>query len=75
MVQELLAEGLPLLEPYLSSSVKIRESHERATPLIYLASKHKLTQEYIALHARLEERRPATRAEARSSGERTYAYW
>lgn len=75
MAQELLAEGLPLLEPYLSSSVKIRESHERAKPLIYLAPKHKLTQEYIALHAGLGEGRQGERADARSSHERTYAYW
>jgi chromosome partitioning protein len=57
MVQELLDEGLPLLQPYLSSSVKVRESHERAEPLIYLTPKHKLTQEYVALHSALEERR------------------
>ena len=75
MVQELLAEGLPVLEPYLSSSVKVRESHERAKPLIHLAPKHKLTQEYIALHAGLVGRRPGERADARSSQERTYSYW
>jgi chromosome partitioning protein len=57
LVQELLAEGLPVLEPYLSSSVKVRESHERAMPLIDLDPKHKLTQEYMALHAGLEARR------------------
>jgi len=57
MVQELLDEGLPLLQPYLSSSVKIRESHERAMPLIYFTPKHKLTQEYLALHSALEQRR------------------
>jgi chromosome partitioning protein len=75
MVQELLAEGLPLLEPYLSCSVKVRESHERAQPLVYLAPKHKLTQEYIALHAGLEDGRQGERADARSSQERTHAYW
>jgi chromosome partitioning protein len=57
MVQELIAEGLPILEPYLSSSVKVRESHECAKPLVYLAPKHKLTQEFVALHSALEERR------------------
>jgi chromosome partitioning protein len=55
MVQELVAEGLPVLEPYLSSSVKVRESHECAKPLVYLAPKHKLTQEFVALHSALEE--------------------
>ena len=75
MVQELLTEGLPLLEPYLSSSVKVRESHERSKPLIYLSPKHKLTQEYVALHVGLEKGRPAERADAHSSQERTYAYF
>lgn len=50
MVQELIGEGLPVLQPYLSSSVKIRESHEQSKPMIHLDPKHKLSQEYIALH-------------------------
>lgn len=57
IVQELIDAGLPVLQPYLSCSVKVRESHERATPLIYLTPKHKLTQQYVALHTGLEERR------------------
>jgi chromosome partitioning protein len=57
MVQELIGEGLPVVQPYLSSSVRIRESHERAQPLIYLMPKHKVSQEYVALHSALEERR------------------
>ncbi|MDE1950163.1 MAG: ParA family protein [Burkholderiales bacterium] len=48
-VQELIDEGLPVLEPYLSSSVKIKESHERALPMIHLDARHKLSQEYLAL--------------------------
>ena len=50
MVQELIDEGLPVLEPYLGSSVRIRESHEQALPMIFLDPGHKLTQEFIALH-------------------------
>lgn len=53
MVDELCAEGLPLLEPYLSSSVKIRESHEQSKPMIYLDPRHKLSQEFTALYQRL----------------------
>ena len=49
-VQELIDEGLPVLQPYLSASVKIRESHERATPMVHLDPRHKLTQEFVALH-------------------------
>ncbi|MBP9908610.1 MAG: ParA family protein [Rubrivivax sp.] len=48
-VQELVDEGLPVLEPYLSASVKIKESHEQASPMIHLDPRHKLTQEFVAL--------------------------
>jgi chromosome partitioning protein len=57
MVQDMIDEGLPVLQPYLASSIKVRESHETAKPLIYYAPKHKLTQGYVALHSALEERR------------------
>jgi chromosome partitioning protein len=49
-VRELVAEGLPVLEPYLSASVKIKESHELARPMIHLDPKHRLTQEFVQLH-------------------------
>jgi chromosome partitioning protein len=57
LVRELIGEGLPVLEPYLSFSVRVRESHERAAPLIYLMPQHKLTHEYVGLHCTLEQRR------------------
>lgn len=50
VVQELIDEGLPVLQPYLSSSVKIKESHQQARPMIHLDARHKLTLEMIALH-------------------------
>ena len=50
MVQELIDEGLPVLQPYLGSSVRIRESHEQSLPMIFLDPGHKLTQEFVALH-------------------------
>ena len=50
LVQELIDEGLPVLQPYLSSSVKIKESHQQARPMIHLDARHKLTLEMIALH-------------------------
>ncbi|WP_180683056.1 ParA family protein [Tepidicella baoligensis] len=53
LVQELVDEGLPVLEPYLPASVKVRESHQLARPMIHLDSKHKLTQALWALHERL----------------------
>lgn len=52
-VRELVEEGLPVLTPYLSASVKIRESHELARPMIHLDPRHKVTQEFVALYASL----------------------
>lgn len=50
LVQELIDEGLPVLRPYLSASVKVKESHQQARPMIHLDARHKLTQELQALH-------------------------
>lgn len=53
MVDELKAEGLPLFDSKLSSSVKIRESHDRGLPMIHLDARHKLSLEYQALYEEL----------------------
>jgi chromosome partitioning protein len=53
-VQELIDEGLPVLQPYLGSSVKVRESHEAAMPLIHLAPSHPLTVSFGALYDALD---------------------
>jgi chromosome partitioning protein len=53
IVEELQAEGLPIMETYLSSSVKIRESRNKSKPMVYLAPKHKLAIEFQALYERL----------------------
>ncbi|OQW87046.1 MAG: cobyric acid synthase [Rhodoferax ferrireducens] len=50
MVAELIEEGLPVLQPYLPSSVRIRESHEQCLPMIYLDPNHKITLALIELH-------------------------
>ncbi|MAR90014.1 MAG: ParA family protein [Pseudomonadota bacterium] len=49
IVDELREEGLPILDTYISSSVKMRESHDAGVPLVHLAPKHKLTSEFMAL--------------------------
>jgi len=56
LVQELQDEGLPVLQPYLSASVKIKESHQQARPMVHLEPRHKLTQEFLALHEALLNR-------------------
>ena len=50
MVAELIEEGLPVLQPYLPSSVRIRESHEQSLPMIYLDPSHKITLALVELH-------------------------
>ena len=54
-VQELLAEELPVLSPYISSSVKIRESHSACKPMPFYQPKHKVSEEFCELYGVLEE--------------------
>jgi len=54
MVDELKAEGLPVFGSKISSSIKIRESHDRGLPMIHLDARHKLSQEYLALYEELK---------------------
>jgi chromosome partitioning protein len=52
-VDELIADGLPVLEPYISSSVRIRESHHAARPMVFFEATHKVTGEFEALYEHL----------------------
>ena len=54
ILDELIAEGLPVLPVHLGSSVKMRESHQACRPLIHLDPRHKLTRQFVELHAHLE---------------------
>ena len=54
VVDELRAEGQPVLDPLLSASVRVKESHEAATPLVFLDGSHKVTREYIELYETLD---------------------
>jgi chromosome partitioning protein len=53
LVEELIAEGLPVLAAMISPSVKVRESHSESKPLVHYVPNHKLTDEYRALHAEI----------------------
>ncbi len=53
MVEELREQGLPVLDPPLPASVKIRESHEACSPMIFLEPRHKLSQAYATLYQSL----------------------
>jgi chromosome partitioning protein len=53
LVEELQAEGYPVIDEKLSSSVRMRESHFHCKPLIHYAPKHALTEQFVALYQRL----------------------
>ncbi|MES1927629.1 cobyrinic acid ac-diamide synthase [Salinisphaera dokdonensis CL-ES53] len=53
MLEELSAEGHPLIETRITSSVKVRESHDASIPLIHYAPTHKITQQLVALYEQL----------------------
>ncbi|WP_286241026.1 ParA family protein [Neptuniibacter halophilus] len=53
IVDELLADDLPVLSTKISASVKMRESHDDTCPLIHMAPKHKLTQQFVELYEEL----------------------
>ncbi len=55
MIDELRAEGLPVLPVHLMSSVRMRESHQACMPLIHFDPRHKLSQQYVELHSCLED--------------------
>jgi chromosome partitioning protein len=54
MLEELSEEGHPLIETRITSSVKVRESHDASIPLIHYAPQHKVTQQLVALYERLD---------------------
>ncbi len=59
IINELREEGLPVLASFLSSSVRIKESHQQAKPMIHLDRGHKLALEFGALFDELEAARKA----------------
>ena len=56
-VEQLKKEKFKVLKPYISSSVKVKESHAQAKPLIYIDARHKVTQEFVGLYKALNRKR------------------
>jgi chromosome partitioning protein len=55
IVSELNSEGLPILKSYISHSIKIRESHQKAVPVVRMSPGHKVSQEFRALYNELND--------------------
>lgn len=66
LVNELIEEQFPILDSYISSSVKMKESHHQQVPLVYLFPKHKLSTEFERLYNELADKPPA-RQESRAA--------
>lgn len=56
-VDELIESGFKLLQPFISSSVKIKESHSLSKPMIYLDASHKVTLEFVDLYKKISRKR------------------
>ena len=52
-IDSLYKQGLPILTPYLSHSIAMKESHEANRPLVHLRPNHKLSLEYLELASQL----------------------
>ena len=54
LIAELKDEGLPVLNSYLSSSIKMKESQCAQSPMIVFAGSHKLTRQLVDLYNEIE---------------------
>lgn len=57
LIDEIKEEGLPILDAHLTSSVKVRESHEASVPLVYRDPAHKVSKQYAILYDTLKHGR------------------
>ncbi len=53
LIQDLISAELPVLKPYLSASVVMRESHSVGVPLPFFKKNHKLSKEFVLLASHL----------------------
>jgi chromosome partitioning protein len=56
-IEELRKAKFKVLEPFITSSVKIKESHAENTPLAFLDPKHKVSQQFADLYTTLAKKR------------------
>lgn len=56
-VEEVKKSGLNVIAPYISSSVKMKESHASNSPLVFMAPSHKLSQEFTELYRSISSKK------------------
>ena len=52
-IEELKKLGFQIIQPYLTNSISVRESHSAHTPLVYFKRRHKLTDDFMKLSQNL----------------------
>ncbi len=75
-IDALLSQGYKVLEPFLSSSIAMRESHSAGIPLPYFKPNHKLALEFTALATKLlrvSKQKAPTKTSGRSVNPRARA--
>jgi len=55
LIDELRQEDLPVLDAFINSSIKMKESHAEQKPLVYYAPSHKLTDQFRELFDCIED--------------------
>lgn len=69
-IERLQQQGFTILEPFLSSSVVMRESHSAGVPLPFFRPSHKLSLEFLGLANQLIDGEKATADGKSKSGRR-----
>lgn len=54
LVDELINEELPIISTYISSSIRIKESHDACLPMIHLDRNHKVSHEFQRIFQTLQ---------------------
>ena len=57
-ISEIATEGLTIIEPYIGTSMKVRESHDACMPLIYFDKEALITQQFSQIFDRIEQFTP-----------------
>ncbi len=57
-IAEISAEGLTIIEPYIHTSMKVRESHDACMPLIYFDKDAPITHQFTRIFNRIEQFTP-----------------
>ena len=58
LIQMLKDKDLPVLAPYIGSSVKVKESHSARIPMVAMAPGHKVSKQLLALYHTLQATPP-----------------